>query len=223
MIHENNKRFLDTIKEIAPLLEEIVFVGGITTYMYLPTAASDVRVTMDVDAIIDADVKKYQQAESQLRKLGFQPVPDVRCRYKKGDLIIDLMPIDARILGFTNKWYGEGIKNAETKKIGDRTFRILQLKYFFATKIEAFLHRGNGDFYGSKDMDDIITVLAGRPGVIGEFEEIGGDVGKYLRERFSEFLESTDFLQAIDGNLPRSPTISAAQIITDLKLWSTES
>ena len=35
--------------------------------------------------------------------------------------------------------------------------------YFMATKIEAFYGRGGDDFLGSHDMEDIITVIDGRP------------------------------------------------------------
>ena len=39
---------------------------------------------------------------------------------------------------------------------------MITAPYFLATKIEAFESRGEGDFYGSHDLEEIITLLDGR-------------------------------------------------------------
>lgn len=39
---------------------------------------------------------------------------------------------------------------------------FLSAPYLLATKIEAFKTRGNSDFLGSHDFEDIITVIAGQ-------------------------------------------------------------
>src|SRR5260221_10778552 len=72
-------------------------------------AAAAVRPTLDVDAIVAiASYAEFTLLENRLRELGFResraegaPI----CRWLHGDLILDLMPTDASILGFSNRWY----------------------------------------------------------------------------------------------------------------------
>ena len=40
--------------------------------------------------------------------------------------------------------------------------------YFLATKVDAFLNRGEGDYYGSHDLEDLIVVVDGRPEIVDE-------------------------------------------------------
>ena len=44
--------------------------------------------------------------------------------------------------------------------------RVITAPYFIATKLEAFFDRGRGDFLGSSDLEDIITVLDGRDDIL---------------------------------------------------------
>ncbi len=216
MNRENYHLLEKMIESIEPLIEEIVFVGGITTFLYLTEQVDDLRVTVDVDVIIDANVRKLQRTESKLRKLGFQPDPELHCRYRKGELVLDLMPIDGNILGFSNRWYQDGMRKAISQKVGSHTIRLLSLEHFFATKIEAFLGRGQGDFYSSKDIEDIVTVLAGRPGTLTELQENKGDVLQYIKNHFEKFVSDVEFRQSVQGHLPRHSSVTAAQVLTDI-------
>jgi len=49
--------------------------------------------------------------------------------------------------------------------------RIASAPHFLATKVEAFLGRGNNDFMGSADMEDIITIIDGRTEIIQEIKD----------------------------------------------------
>lgn len=218
MTNENLKLLERTVREIDSIVDGVVFVGGITSFLYLTIPLTDIRTTVDVDLIVDANVLEYQKKESLLRKSGFQPDRDVRCRYRKADLIVDLMPTDSKILGFSNKWYAEGIKNTQTKKVGGKNIKFLTLPYFIATKIEAFKGRGVGDYYGSKDIEDIITVIAGRKGAFEELSSTTGNIGDYLRLEFSKMLEKIEFLQTVQGNLPKESLVSFEQFMTNLKM-----
>ncbi|MCK4690308.1 MAG: hypothetical protein KAT20_00755 [Desulfuromonadales bacterium] len=40
---------------------------------------------------------------------------------------------------------------------------LFTLAHFIATKLEAFFGRGNGNYWGSHDLEDIMTVIDGRP------------------------------------------------------------
>jgi len=56
--------------------------------------------------------------------------------------------------------------------------------YFLATKLEAFDHRGGGDFLLSRDVEDVIAVLDGRPEIVDEVREVDAELRIYLGKRF---------------------------------------
>src|SRR5208283_2177257 len=85
------------------------------------------------------------------------------CRWLSGDLIFDLMPTDSSILGFSTRWYHPALKNAQRTRIGVSEIRVITAPYFLATKMEAFHGRGQNDFRMSHDLEDIVTVVDGRP------------------------------------------------------------
>ena len=97
---------------LQPLLQGLVFVGGCTTALLITDdAAAEVRPTYDVDAIVDiSSYAEYVDFSDRLRKLGFKedtsedaPI----CRWICGDLKLDVMPMDEKILGFSNCWYAD--------------------------------------------------------------------------------------------------------------------
>ncbi|MCU1328259.1 MAG: hypothetical protein JWN34_3629 [Bryobacterales bacterium] len=48
----------------------------------------------------------------------------------------------------------------------DLEVRVVTAPYFLATKIEAFLGRGKGDYLWSHDLEDLIFVIDGRSAMI---------------------------------------------------------
>jgi len=49
--------------------------------------------------------------------------------------------------------------------LSGRIISLIAAPVFIATKLEAFHDRGGGDFLASHDLEDIVTVVDGRPGV----------------------------------------------------------
>src|SRR5205807_703331 len=112
------------------------------------------------------------------RELGFReshaddaPI----CRWLSGDLILDLMPTDASILGFSNRWYGPALENAQRIRIGEYEIRVITAPYFLATKLEAFHGRGKNDFR-SHDLEDVVAVIDGRSELVGEVRLAAADL-----------------------------------------------
>ena len=130
--------------EIGALLDKVVFVGGATTTLYLTNQSHvpHARGTVDVDMILNANRAVFYDAEKFLRGLGFQNDKKLICRFTKADLVVDLLPTDESILGFSNHWYAEGFKMAEQHNFANHTLRVLSFPYFLATKLEAFNGRG---------------------------------------------------------------------------------
>ncbi|MBI5883978.1 MAG: hypothetical protein HZB91_12840, partial [Elusimicrobia bacterium] len=174
------------------LKDQVVFVGGATVELYMAgPGAEPLRVTDDVDCVIGITSRAaYGALEEKLRALGFShPTEEPKapiCRWKYSGIPVDVMPIDAAVLGFSNRWYSEGILNAEKKVLPDgQGISVFSLPYFLASKLEAFMGRGKGDFYGSKDIEDIIVVVDGarevRESVLGAPEAVRA----CIREEFS--------------------------------------
>ena len=113
----NLARLAAAAARLQPLLGQIAFVGGCVTGLLLTDpAAAPIRPTLDVDAIVAVgSYAEFTFLENRLRELGFhqsQAEGAPICRWTSGDLILDLMPTDSSILGFSNRWYQPALKNA---------------------------------------------------------------------------------------------------------------
>lgn len=83
-----------------------------------------------------------------------------------------------------------------------RLICLITAPVFIATKLEAFRGRGGGDFLVSHDLEDIVTVIDGRPALIDEVGAAPADLRTYLQEEFRRLTASEDFLDALAGHLP---------------------
>lgn len=193
---------------LGPLKDEVVFVGGATVELYLAgQSALRVRATDDVDCVVEVAARSgYHRLEEKLRGLGFRNSKEAGapiCRWEYGGILVDVMPLDGSVLGFSNRWYPEGFERAGTAKLpGGQEIRIFTLPYFVASKLEAFKGRGRGDFMGSSDMEDIVTLIDGAEGFGEEVEQAPASVKRYLRDSFRELLTDGRFLDGLQGHLP---------------------
>ena len=189
------------------LRERVVFLGGAATALLITDeAAPDVRVTVDVDVIVEiASRGDYYRLAESLRAAGFSE--DTRegapvCRWLVEGIAVDVMPTDAGILGFSNQWYQQALENSVVQQVSDHmAIRLVTAPYFLATKIDAFHNRGADDYIASHDMEDIITLLDGRPEIVDEVRNVPEDVKIFLSKKFGEFLNNRSFLDALPGHL----------------------
>lgn len=134
------------------------------------------------------------------------------CRWFADDLVLDLMPTDPSILGFSNRWYSPALKHAQPIRVGQVEIRVATAPYFLATKLQAFRERGNNDYQMSHDLDDVITILDGRPEVVEEVSRSAADLRQYLSEEFRSLLVNRTFRDALPGHL--LPDAASQQRIT---------
>lgn len=203
---------IEMIDEVSILLneltEKVVFVGGaITSLLITDPALSDIRPTNDVDVIVEVtSYTEYSKLEETLRIKGFKQritSQDPLCRWIIGNTIVDFMPTDTKILGFSNLWYNDAIKNYTLKKMpSGKTIKIVTPPYFIGTKIEAFLGRGKNDYIMSHDIEDIISVIDGREELSNEIKVSSPNLKKYIQHHLSEFKKNHHFRDAIAGYLP---------------------
>ncbi|HFK5876863.1 hypothetical protein SCJ96_11280 [Legionella pneumophila serogroup 1] len=207
----SNLRMLELVaRKLGELNDEVVYLGGCTTALFINDPLSlDVRTTLDVDCIIDVlSLGQYYKFEEKLKEKGFyrSMQDEITCRWHLDDIILDVMPTDEKILGWGNEWYKEAIKHAVDHQITEEiTIKSVTAPYFLATKIEAFKSRGNYDFLGSHDFEDMITVIAGCIDIAEQVHTSSDDLKKHLRLVFNEFLKNDEFMQSLPGHLNDGP------------------
>lgn len=196
------------VRQLGPLVDEMVFLGGCAVPMLITDqAGANTRFTRDVDAITEvASRSDYYRLSKRLRERGFsedQSEDAPLCRWVSDEILLDVMPTAPEILGFSNRWYEPAIERAAktTLSSGD-SIRIVTAPYFLATKLEAFFGRGDGDYMASHDMEDIITLIDGRKELELEILDCDDELKGYLREKFSLLLNSSEFIQSLPGHLP---------------------
>ena len=208
MANPNFQLLVDAAKLLKPILGELVFVGGCTTALLITDkAAADVRPTFDVDAIAEiTSYAGYAQFSARLRKLGFKE--DTRegalaFRWCQQTTTLDVMPLDATILGFSNSWYRPAMDHAEERELEQGLrIRLVTAVYFCASKIEAFAGRGKNDFPASRDLEDLIAVVDGRAELVGEIHAAASDVRSYLGNEIKKLLSIREFNDALPGYVP---------------------
>lgn len=209
-----------TVQTLGDLTNELVFIGGSTISLYITEPeVVQIRETLDVDCVVEVSNRtEYQSIVEKLGKKGFHEDMHgkVICRYKKDSLILDVMPTDERILGFSNKWYKPAIKNAIDVQIENTSIKIFSPAYLLASKIEAFKGRGKNSFMFSTDIEDIVTLFDGRSSLTDELLNSPADVQEDLRKELSIFFSNPAFLDAIEGHISdRQNTAGRKSIIIE--------
>jgi hypothetical protein len=206
MLDPNRTLLEAAVRLLEPLLEDLVFVGGcVTGLLITDPAAEGIRPTKDVDVITEvASYGAYARLSERLRALGLRE--DTRegaptCRWRYHHLIIDVMPTDERILGFSNRWYGPAIASARRVSIAGLQARVITPIYYLVTKLEAFRGRGNDDYSGSHDLEDLVAVIDGRTEIVVDVRGGERDVRTYVTTEIRALLETPEFVDGLSGFL----------------------
>ncbi len=210
---------IDMIEAVAQalgpeLLSQVAFVGGSTTGLMITDALTreQVRGTDDIDLIVHVIGKQgFASLQRKLSAHGFRivaPLPGETipiCAMKLGDLLVDFMPDDERVLGFSNRWYPDALRAAEPFELGnDNTIRLVTPPYFIATKLEAWLGRGNADALQSRDIEDIINLVDGRPELLGEIAAAPLELQRYIAQEVGKLLQDSNFEYAVQSQARNS-------------------
>lgn len=192
---------------LRPLLPEIVFVGGCATGLLVTDpGVAPIRATYDVDVIAEiASYSDYMVFSERLLRLGFDQDASEGsplCRWRQSGLLLDVMPLDPQVLGFSNRWYAEALRTAVWARLNDAlVLRVITAPCFIGTKFEAFQGRGGSDFFVSPDLEDIITVVDGRPSLLSEVDAASSDLRSSIAESVRELLGNSRFIDALPGYL----------------------
>lgn len=218
-----NITMLQTIANgLGDLKDDMVFVGGSVAELYVSNPdLSDIRPTLDVDCVIELRSKTaHAKLEDDLRALGFAndtskgaPI----CRWIYQDILVDVMPSDSDVLGFSNMWYDEGIENKISKTLPDGTeIFVFPAEYYLAAKIEAHKGRGGSDLRQSHDFEDIIYILDNCSELLKSLANANESVKAYLKKECSSLLKNEGLTEGIESALPYGSEEEATEIIMEL-------
>lgn len=199
--HINITRIKAVYHALGDLKDKVVFVGGATVSLYADSVSEEIRPTEDIDIVVEIWARNdYYKIDERLRQLGFvhDQTSGIICRYAVNGLIVDVMPTQGDILGFTNRWYQPGFENAVIQTLGEEQIKIFSPAYFIASKLEAFIGRGKLDGRTSKDFEDIVFVLQNRVKIWSELVDSNTEVFDYLKDKFTNLMSNPNFEEWVD-------------------------
>ncbi|MGA2183476.1 MAG: hypothetical protein ABSH47_10635 [Bryobacteraceae bacterium] len=125
------------------------------------------------------------------------------------------MPLDEKILGFSNRWYRAAMESSVAVRLSaDLEIRAVTAPFFIATKLEAFRGRGKGDFRGSHDLEDLVSVVDGRDILVSEVRAERNELRAYIQAEIKTLLATGGFLDGLPGYLlPDAASQSGINIV----------
>lgn len=193
---------------LGDLKERSLLAGGASIPFYITDALEEKpRVTDDIDVVIEVrTAAEFRRIEDRLRAQGFlndssQGAPI--CRWLLEGIKVDVMPSKESILGFAEGWYEAGFSTAVPIKVTDTcSWRILSPPFAIAAKFAAFWDRGIADPGSSADLEDIVSIVNGRPELGRELAEAESACRVYVRGSISKVLTTPGIADVIQYHLP---------------------
>ncbi len=192
-----------------PLAVPFVFVGGAVMHCLVDRPdLTNFRPTKDVDVVVAiASYGSFALLEERLRVRGAGFSHDTSegapiCRWIVDGCHVDIMPAEPSGLGMNTRWFPQVLQTAADIDLGEGCLaKVVTPPLFLATKFEAFKDRGGDDYYGSKDLEDIVTLMDGRAKIVEEVSAAIPEVRKFLADEFTKILRHPDFADALPGHL----------------------
>jgi len=207
----NTELLFAVLDRLDKLPHRFVLLGGAIVGLLVDhPELVDFRPTKDVDVLVEAMSRSdYTRLEEELRAHGFRhdisegaPI----CRWLVGSSAkLDVLPLVGSVLGFESKWFVDAWQHAQEMDLEGRKIELISPIYLIATKLAAFENRGNRDFWMSHDLEDIVTIVDGRSNMVEEVRHAEGSVCRYISNCLSDYIENSDFLEALCAYLDSDP------------------
>ena len=201
----NLARLEEAAEKLGSLLDELVLVGGCAAGLLVTDPGSaPIRPTQDVDMLVEASTySDYHAFGQRLVQRGFtqgQAADDPICRWKHGGLVLDVMPLDETVLGFSNRWYREAMRAPLHLELpSGPSIAHIDAPHFLATKLAAFRSRGEGDYLASSDLEDVVVVIDGRASIEQELSAGSAELRSFIASELKTLLAERYFLEALPG------------------------
>jgi hypothetical protein len=135
-------------------------------------------------------------------------------------LVLDAMPADAALLGFASRWQKEAVRHAIARELPSGV-RIAAVSppFLLATKLEAFADRGAGDYMGSRDFADVVSLLDGRAEIVAEVSTGPRGLREYLAAELARHRSHVRFRDGVYGGLlPDPASQDRAELVVDPRI-----
>lgn len=205
----------------AELRSRVIFLGGATIALWMTDpAARAPRITYDVDVVAEVTtLAAYESFQADLRSRHFfeDVESGVICRWRHAgdDLVLDAVPLEARLAGFSGQWLGRAAAAAAVRDLpSGTTIRAIPPPYLLATKLEAFADRGHGDCLGSHDFEDIVLLIDSRQELVGELAAADPALRAYVRIELTCISRLSTFQYGLEGALMGSDARERARVVT---------
>jgi len=209
---------LEHLERVAVAMAQVgvrhAFIGGATIGLFLDElGAAQARVTDDVDCIVEVETRgAHHELEQRLRDAGFthatEPGAPI-CRWRFEDIAVDVMPVDAAILGFSNPFYRTALDAAEPVTLASgRQVPCVTLGYTVVTKVVAFEDRGADDPWLSKDLEDLVALFDSGTGPVAAITSLPDVEQARVRAWAQRFVLDRSAAEWVEGHLSRGPGFS---------------
>lgn len=182
---------------------DFAFLGGSVLSILVNDPTIDaIRVTKDIDVVVGVRTRsEFHREERELEARGFRhdtnddaPI----CRWLADGIVVDVLPAREEVLGWRSQWFEQALQAAQVVDIEGHLIKVVTAPFFVALKLEAFEDRGQGDFLGSTDFEDVICLFNGRRNVVDEIMA-QPVVCDGIRSKFSRHIQNTDLEDAVLG------------------------
>lgn len=188
MTHPAPAPLIAVARALGPLVEDVVFIGGaVAPLLQAAPPFPRVRPTKDVDGVVaSAAYTDVGRLQALLRARGFRE--DIAGGHAQTWIApdgtpFDLVPAGAHFGGTGNPWDAEAIATAVRRELEPGlTIRHASAAGFLALKWAAFRDRGQTDALASHDLEDILALIASRPGVTDEVRSAPDRVRRFVEE-----------------------------------------
>ncbi len=219
----NIERLEAVARGLGDRLWETAFVGGAVVELYVvDPAAPPVRNTADVDCVVSvAESHGMRQWEDDLRARGFRN--DIQqgapiCRWIFDGTIVDVMPSNQEVLGFTNPWYVSGMENTVQYRLPSGTvIRIFALPWFVATKMVAVRSRGGNDLRWSHDFEDVIYLWDCIPDFVDQLNGAPAFLLDWITQELKDWRAHPEIREAVECVVEQASPQRIHRILVELE------
>ncbi len=115
---------------------------------------------------------------------------------------LDGLGMEYAFRGLNTAWFKEALATVMVREFAHTRLRLISPVAFLATKFAAFSDRGDGDYYGSHDLEDFITVIDGRENIVAEVSRATPTLLRnYVIESVRRLMAAPRFHEALPGPL----------------------
>lgn len=208
-------------RALSDLRQRVVFIGGaIAPLLQTDPPFDRPRPTFDVDAIAaTAGYGDFAALQAMLRARGFRENVGGRHAHRwwapgEPPVQFDLVPAGTHLGAGGNPWDAAALATAVEAEIEPGlVIRHASAPGFLALKLAAFRDRGGADPFTSHDLEDVLALLASRPGVDGETAAAPGEIRSFVAARAAALAARDDLDDLLAGHLGNVGRARAAEAI----------